>query len=155
MNLRRYRAVSLILFALAATVWLAATVAIRFLPVSSPVPLAQDCARGVAERLAQAGLTGWAELRPGGTLAVEVVPPRGCPDDQAAQLLWAAFDAAASMPPGCSYRQVEATVLTPAGVRLHAQAAEADLSAWAVGALDDADLAGRVLYFREPPLSLP
>ncbi|HEC33969.1 MAG TPA: hypothetical protein ENI37_04560 [Chloroflexi bacterium] len=150
-SLRRWRVWLLILVALAATVWLVTTAAGRALP-TPPVavsPLSPNCVQEAAAQLVQAGLAGRVACQADGTLAVEMLLSADRSADQAAQAIWVVFDAAASLPPECSYRRLEVTVVAD-GARLHARVTAADLQAWAEGTLDEAGLVARVLYTREP-----
>ncbi|MBN1955090.1 MAG: hypothetical protein JW900_08580 [Anaerolineae bacterium] len=145
----------LILFAAALAAWLAATVALQFLPAPAPAAptLSPDCFRELTARLAQAGLTGQAVLRPDRVLAVEVQPPAAWPADQAPQAVWAVFDAVALLPPCCSVYPLE-VVVSGESHHVRARVSPADLRAWAQGELDDRELVERVLYVESPPASL-
>jgi len=119
------------------------------LPVAFVSPLPADCFYEPAARLAQAGLAGRLALGSDGTLTVELSLPDQWPTDQAAQAVWAAFNAVTTMPSTCPYQQLEVLVSTDAA-RLRASVSAADLSAWAAGEMSDDELIEQVLYLEEP-----
>lgn len=112
-------------------------------------PLPADCFQEPTALLAQAGLAGQFALRSDGTLTVELWLPDRWPADQAAQAVWAAFDAAAAMPSACPYQQFKVLVSTDAA-RLRASVSATALLAWAAGEISDDELIEQVLYLEEP-----
>lgn len=124
------------------------------LPAIVLSPLPADCFQEPTTQLAQAGLAGQFALRSDGTLAVEMWLPAHWPADQAAQAVWAAFDAVAAMPAACPYQQLEVLVSVQ-GARLRASVSATALLAWAAGEMSDDELIDHVLYVQEPLPSSP
>ena len=106
--------------------------------------------------LAQAGLGGTVVLIPDGLLRFEIVYslPPGETADEAAQLVWVAFDVALTLreqnEDGCgSLTRVEVTILaqgSQADTQISASVSTADLEAFGAGELSEDEFIERVAY---------
>ena len=104
--------------------------------------------------LAQVGLGGTVVLTPDGLLRFEIVYPLppGETDDEAAQLVWIAFDVALTLRErdSCgSLTRVEVTIIaqsSQADTQISASVSAADLEAFGVGELSEDEFIERVAY---------
>jgi len=150
--LRSWRNAFLALFIVAALLWLAATLALRSqIPPAAAFtsPLPMGCVQQPAARLARMGCAAHVTSTIEGTLLVHVLPPPGQSPGLAAQTIWTAFDAVASLPADCPYRELM-VIVTTEETRLQAHVSASDVRAWAEGLLPDTELVERVAYTEEP-----
>ena len=107
------------------------------------------CQWQAAQQMVQAGLSGSVTLIPGGALHFEIattLAPGQTPDD-AAQLVWIAFDVALALKEACDFTRVEVTVrIQDSPTTLHVAVAAADLTAYGTGALTEDEFITRVTY---------
>ena len=130
----------------------------------SPMPSAllptpnRECQQKGAQLLAQAGLAGTVTLTSGGVLHLEVpctLAPSQTVED-AAQLVWTAFDVALAMQnqDECvPLTHVAVTILPQGGqadARIDANVSAADLAAFGAGSLSEEAFIDRVTYTVEP-----
>jgi hypothetical protein len=132
------------------------------LPLPTPVPrtgnstpggpaslTGETCQWQAAQRMAQAGLGGAVTLAPGGALRFEIASALapGQTADDAAQLIWTAFDAALALGDECPFTQVEVTIhIQDAATTLHASIGAANLAAYSAGVLSEDEFIDRVTY---------
>lgn len=106
------------------------------------------CQWQAVQQMVQAGLSGSATLS-ADTLRFEVITalaPDQTPDD-AAQLVWTAFDIALALEEACAFTQVEVIIrIQDSDTTLHAGVTVADLVAYSTGALTEDDFIARVTY---------
>lgn len=131
-----------------------------FLPMSSPHvetlttgglagPARATCQWQAAQQMVQVGLGGSVTLSAGDTLHFEIAAALapGQTTDDAAQLVWTAFDVALALPDECAFTQVEVTIrVQDSATMLHASVAAADLAAYGTGALTEDEFIARVTY---------
>jgi len=126
-----------------------------------------ECQWEAAQMLAQSGLGGTVMLTSDGSLCFEItysLPPDETVDE-AAQLVWTAFDVALALQEqGCEFTWVKATVLAiqpdargeaegdQSGALISASVGTDDLLAFGAGELSEEEFSGRVTYatFRLP-----
>ena len=112
-------------------------------------PTGETCQWQAAQRMAQAGLGGAVASAPDGVLRFEVATALapGQTADDAAQLIWKAFDAALALGDECPFTQVEVTIhIQDAATTLHTSVGAADLAAYGAGILSEDELIDRVTY---------
>ncbi|RLC92178.1 MAG: hypothetical protein DRI79_01255 [Chloroflexi bacterium] len=118
-----------------------------------PVPSPGACQWEATRLLAQAGLGGTVMLTPGGQLRIEIVyslaPNQRA--DEAAQLVWIAFDIALALQKDeCgSFTQVEVVILAQGSqtdTLIKASVSTADLVAFGAGELSEGEFIERVAY---------
>jgi hypothetical protein len=128
------------------------------IPAATPAtetPAANPCQWEAARLLAQAGLGGAVTLTPDGTLHLDLA--YSLPADQtaqdAAQLVWVAFDVALALEEQAgtctSLARIEVTILaqsSSASTRITAVAGAADLRDYDAGEIDQAQFIERVAY---------
>jgi hypothetical protein len=117
-------------------------------PGSLPHPADETCQWQAAQQMVQAGLSGSVTLNPGGTLHFQIaaLAPDQTTDD-AAQLVWTAFDVALALGGDCAFTQVEVTIrIQDSATTLHASVAAADLAAYGAGTLTGDEFIDRVTY---------
>ncbi len=123
----------------------------------SPTPsasLPEPCQWKAARLLAQAGLGGAVTLTPDGILRFEIAHTLapGHTADDAAQLVWIAFDVALALSEvdECTiFTQVEVAILAQGGqtsTQISASVSAADLAAFGTGALSEHEFVERVTY---------
>lgn len=111
------------------------------------------CQWKAAQLMAQAGLGGTVALTPGEPLRFEIVcaPTPGQAADEAAQLVWTAFDVALALDEDeCgSFTQVEVAILAQGiqtDTHISASVSAADLAALSAGELSEDEFIERVTY---------
>lgn len=113
-----------------------------------PNPADKACRWQAAQQMARAGLSGGVTLR-ADTLHLEITTALapGQTTDDAAQLIWTAFDVALALGEECAFTQIEVTIrIQDSTMSLHASVAAADLVAYGAGALTEDEFVARVTY---------
>jgi hypothetical protein len=136
-------------------IWLGALLLSRQAASPAPPtlpPLPDACTLALSRELEKRGVAAAVIAGPGAALHVRVpyTPPPDSPPDAGAQVMWAVFDAAVTLPPECSFEQLRVVVHT-GNVELHAAVGGETLRAWGTGALSDEGLADDVLYTQATP----
>lgn len=124
------------------------TLALRTMPPTSGSPASAACQWQAAQQMAQAGLSGSVTLSTD-TLHFETTAALapGQTTDDAAQLIWAAFDVALALPDECGFTQIEVTIrIRDTATTLHASVGTGDLRAYGTGNLTEEEFIGRVTY---------
>lgn len=106
------------------------------------------CQWQAAQEMAQAGLSGSVTLSPD-TLNFEITTllAPGQTTDDAAQLIWTAFDVALALGEECPFSRVKVTIhIRDSDTTLHATVAAADLAAYDAGTLTEDEFITRVTY---------
>lgn len=124
------------------------------MPTSTPGATPQGtCQWPATQLLAQSGLGGTVAQTPHGLLRFEIVYPLAPRQtaDEAAQLVWTAFDVALALQRGecSSFTRVEVTILAQSSrtdVRISASVSAADLAAFSAGELSEEEFIERVAY---------
>lgn len=112
-------------------------------------PADETCQWQAAQQMAQAGLSGSVTLTPDAVLRFEIATTLapGHTADDAAQLVWMAFDVALALEDVCAFTRVEVTIrVQDTATTLHASVSATDLAAYGSGALSEAEFIDRVAY---------
>ncbi len=121
----------------------------------TPTPPQQTCQWQATQLLARAGLGGTLALPPDGSLRFEIAHPiaPGQTADEAAQLVWTAFDVALALQEQenecATFTQVEVTILahsSQTNTQISASVSAADLVAFSAGELSEDEFIERVTY---------
>ena len=119
----------------------------------TPTPPQETCQWQATQLLAQAGMGGTVTLTPDGPLRFDIAYPLapGQTADEAAQLVWTAFDVSqALVEDECNpFTRVEVTVLAQGSLtdtQISASASVADLVAFGAGELSEDEFIERVAY---------